>query len=155
MTQTQSPTKPTNNYLTIAFANDNFSLKKQFLLKTKTPNLPQNISSSFPFKNNPHSLLNSSLNFKNFKNNPSSAPNASSSFNQNSFSSAQENTNSAQHASSLFSSKLRFDSKSDSRQPLRRFVSLASEGVLAKNAVRIFLTPKPINFTFLITQTNN
>jgi len=143
MPQTQSSTKSINNYLTIDFANDNFC---DFFL---------NRFPSSAFKNNPHSLLNSSLNFKNFKNNPSSAQNASSSFNQNSFSSAQENTNSTQHASSLFCGKTSFCLEDDSRQPLRRFVSLASEGVLAKNAVRIFLTPKPINFTFLITQTNN
>ena len=80
MPQTQSSTKPINNNLSIGFANDNFSLKKQFLLKTKTLNLPQNISSSFPFKTNLSSTPNSSLNFKNFKNSPHSLLNASSLF---------------------------------------------------------------------------
>ena len=58
MLQTLSSTKPINNNPSIDFAKDNFLLPNRFLLKTKTPNLPQNISSSFTFKNNPSSALN-------------------------------------------------------------------------------------------------
>ena len=47
MFSNKSPTKPINNNLSIDFANDNFSLKNHFLLKTKTPNSLQNASSLF------------------------------------------------------------------------------------------------------------
>ena len=46
---------------------------------------------------------------------------------------------SAGNASSLFFASL----EDDSRQPLRRVAALAPEGVLAKNAVRVFLTLEP------------
>jgi len=61
MFSNKSSAKSINNNLSIVFANDNFSFKNYFLLKTKTPNLPKNISSSFPFKTNPSSSPNSSL----------------------------------------------------------------------------------------------
>jgi hypothetical protein len=117
MPQTLSSTKPINNNSSIGFANDNFCGS----FCTFSPNYFLNYFPSSDFENSQISALKASTPvFNNFKNNPSSALNAS----------------------SLFSSKLRFDSKSDSRQPLRRLT--APEGVLAKNAVRIFLTLKPI-----------
>ncbi len=78
MPQTQSSAKSINKNLSIDFANDNFGdfFPDYFYFSNQFPNnFPSTTS-----KNNPHSLQNTSLNFKNFKNNPSSAPNASSLF---------------------------------------------------------------------------
>ena len=68
MIRSYSQAKPINKNLSIGFANDNFLLPNQFLLKTRTPSSAQNAS----------------LNFKNFKNNPHPSLNASSLFEQSS-----------------------------------------------------------------------